>query len=216
MIKFPGLSAQVVAPPCVIRLATGEDLPALRFVDPLMRADRGRAHLVQSSIEKRHCWLAADNDEVLGFILLGDFLGQGFVPLLLVAAADRRRGIGTRLLRKAERQCSQPKLFVSCNRSNLPAQELFESCGFEASGQVANLEEGDDELFYFKRSHALNHCGHAAFGGAFALKEARSLGVGRHKRCCSSPLRRLRLKNGIKPTKCSEERPNDDHTVSRN
>jgi hypothetical protein len=36
-------------------------------------------HLMQSSIEKRLCGLAADNDEVLGFVLLGDFLGQGFV-----------------------------------------------------------------------------------------------------------------------------------------
>ena len=155
MIKLARLSPQRVAPPCVIRPATEADLPALRFVDPLMRADRDRMDLIQSSIEKGLCWLAADSDEVLGFILLGDFLGQGFVPLLVVAAADRRRGIGRRLLREAERQCSRPKLFVSCNRSNLPAQELFESCGFEVSGQVANLEEGDDEVFYFKRLDAL-------------------------------------------------------------
>ncbi len=159
MIKFARLSPQRVAPPCVTRLATDADLPALRFVDALMRADRDRMHLIQSSIEKRLCWLAADNDEVLGFILLGDFLGQGFVPLLVVAAADRRRGIGRRLLSEAERQCTRPKLFVSCNRSNLPAQELFESCGFEASGQVANFDEGDDELFYFKRIDALRTSG---------------------------------------------------------
>jgi len=154
MLKFSDLKPKSAAPPCVIRLAADSDLPALRFVDPLMRADRDRAHLVQSSIEKRRCWLAADNDDVLGFVLLGDFLGQGFVPLLVVAAADRRRGIGRRLLREAERQCTRPKLFVSCNRSNLAAQDLFESLGFEASGQVGNLDEGDDELFYFKRIEA--------------------------------------------------------------
>ncbi|MDZ7651598.1 MAG: hypothetical protein U5L03_03000 [Burkholderiaceae bacterium] len=67
MIKFARLSPQRVAPPCVTRLGTDTDLPALRFVDPLMRADRDRMHLIQSSIEKRLCWLAADNDEVLGF-----------------------------------------------------------------------------------------------------------------------------------------------------
>jgi len=45
---------------------------------------------------------------------------------------------------------------VSCNRSNLPAQEPFEASGFEVSRQVANLiEEGDDEVFYFKRHDGL-------------------------------------------------------------
>ena len=39
---------------------------------------------------------------------------------------------------------------TTCNRSNLPAQCLFERCGFQRSGQIYNLDEGDPELVYFK------------------------------------------------------------------
>lgn len=150
MFKVPGVCAQIATAPCALRPGSVADLPALRFVDPLMRADRDRAHLVQTSVKKGECWIAADQDEVLGFVILGELLSQRFIPLLVVAAGDRRRGIGAALLRKATEVCTRPKLFVSCNRSNLPAQALFERCGFEPSGRLWNLDVDDDELFFVK------------------------------------------------------------------
>lgn len=134
-----------------IRLAVPADLPALRFVDPLMRADRDRAHLIRSSLERGECFVAVDDDDVQGFVILNYTLfGHAFVPLLVVAASERRRGLATALLEEAERQCVQSKLFISCNRSNLPAQYLFEHCGFAPSGQVENVDDDDDELIFFK------------------------------------------------------------------
>lgn len=50
----------------VIRPATSADLPALRFVDPLMRADRDREHLISSSIDRAECFVAVDGDDVQG------------------------------------------------------------------------------------------------------------------------------------------------------
>jgi ribosomal protein S18 acetylase RimI-like enzyme len=150
MIETPGLSPQNAAAACALRRGTVADLPALRFVDPLMRADCDRAHLVRSSVEKSECWIAVDQDEVLGFVLLGELLGQRFIPLLVVAAGDRRRGVGTSLLNQAAIVCTRPKLFISCNRSNLPAQGLFEKCGFVPSGRLWNLDIDDDELFFVK------------------------------------------------------------------
>jgi ribosomal protein S18 acetylase RimI-like enzyme len=134
-----------------IRLAVPADFPALRFVDPLIRADRDREHLIRSSLERGECLAAVDDDDVQGFIILNYTLfGHAFVPLLVVAASDRRRGLATALLEEAQRQCVRSKLFISCNRSNLPAQYLFERCGFVPSGHLENLEDEDDEFVFFK------------------------------------------------------------------
>ena len=136
-----------------VRLAVPADFPALRFVDPLMRADRDREHLVRTSVERGECFVVVDDDDVQGFAILNySLFGHAFIPLLVVASGDRRRGLATALIEEAERQCVRSKLFISCNRSNAPAQYLFEKCGFAASGHVQNLDddEDDDELVFFK------------------------------------------------------------------
>jgi ribosomal protein S18 acetylase RimI-like enzyme len=116
-----------------------------------MRADRDRQLLIETSIERAECFVVAEDDEVQGFAILNYTLfGHAFVPLLVVAASERRRGLASALMAEAERQCVRNKLFVSCNRSNVPAQYLFERCGFVPSGQVENLDDEDDELVFFK------------------------------------------------------------------
>jgi len=134
-----------------VRLAAPTDIAGLRFIDPLLRADPDRAEKVQLAVEQARCLAAFDAEDVAGYAVLNDhFLGQAFVELLMVGPACQRQGIGTLLLREAERACGRQKLFTSCNRSNLPAQCLFEKCGFQRSGQIYNLDEGDPELVYFK------------------------------------------------------------------
>ena len=134
-----------------VRIAAPTDLAGLRFIAPLLRADPDRAESVKQAVEQGRCFAAFDGDDVAGYAVLNDhFLGQVFVELLIVGPAYHRQGIGTLLLRQAERSCGRQKLFTSCNRSNLPAQCLFEKCGFQRSGQIYNLDEGDPELVYFK------------------------------------------------------------------
>ena len=134
-----------------VRIAAPGDLAGLRFVDPLLRADPDRAESVQRAVEQGCCLAAFDGDEVAGYAVFNSrFFGQAFVELLVVGPAHRRLGIATRLLSEAEHRCAQPKLFTSCSRSNLPAQCLFEKCGFQRSGQIYNLDEDDPELVYFK------------------------------------------------------------------
>jgi ribosomal protein S18 acetylase RimI-like enzyme len=134
-----------------VRIATLADLAGLRFIDPLLRADPDRAESVEQAVEQGRCLAVLDGDGVAGYAVLNDqFLGQAFVELLIVGPAHQRQGIGTLLLREAERVYGRQKLFTSCNRSNLPAQCLFEKCGFQRSGQIYNLDEGDPELVYFK------------------------------------------------------------------
>ena len=134
-----------------VRTATTADAPGIRFVDPLMRADPDRAHLIRSAVSAGECVVAVDGDEVLGFGILNyTFFQQGFVPLLVVGVGSRRTGVGAALLSELERRCRKPKLYISANRSNVPAQCLFEQCSFVPSGNIQNLDLGDDELVYFK------------------------------------------------------------------
>ena len=134
-----------------VRTANGADLAGIRFVDPLMRADPDRAHLIQAAVSAGECVVAVDGEEVLGFGILNyTFFHQGFVPLLVVGIGSRRLGIGKGLLSELERRCTKEKVYISANRSNIPAQCLFEACGFVPSGRIENLDLGDDELLFFK------------------------------------------------------------------
>src|SRR5438876_4722740 len=163
-----------------LRTALASDLAGIRFVDPLMRADSERAQLIRSALERGECVLATDDDEILGFAILNyTFFYQGFVPLLVVGVGSRRCGVGAGLLSEVERRCAKAKLYVSANRSNLPAQLLFEKCGFVESGHVAHLDANDEEVFYFRpvQRHApqpLAQPGRLA-GGAHAPSARRRL-----------------------------------------
>jgi ribosomal protein S18 acetylase RimI-like enzyme len=86
-----------------------------------------------------------------GYVILDNsFFGHAFIPLLLVAAGNRRRGIGTQLIVEAENRCRREKLFTSANETNVAAQTLFEQREFVRSGRIENLDDTDDELVFCK------------------------------------------------------------------
>ena len=134
-----------------IRKATASDHAELiTFAFPV--GDEGREQHLLSDINKGACHLAEDRGAVLGFIVLDrSFFGHSFVRLLLVHPDHRRQGVGRALMQHVESICCTEKLFVSTNRSNIPMQELCDSLGYVPSGVVENLDEGDPELFFFKK-----------------------------------------------------------------
>ena len=97
-----------------VRLAVPDDFAALRFiVDPLMRADRDRQHLVRTSVERGECFVVVDDDEVQGFVILNYTLfGTPSSLLLVVASGDRWCGPATASLEEAERQCVRSKFHL--------------------------------------------------------------------------------------------------------
>ncbi len=134
-----------------LRLGATSDLLGILFADPLCKSDPDRARLIQASLARDECVVAIEGDKILGYVILNySFFGQAFVPLLVVAMANRRAGIGMQLIAEAETRCSREKLFASANESNIAAQRLFERCGFVPSGRIENLDETDDELVYCK------------------------------------------------------------------
>ena len=136
---------------CSIRIGLPDDLLSIFFADPMCQSVPDRAQMLGRALAQGECHVATESDRIVGFVIRDcGFFGQAFVPLIVVAVASRRAGIGTALLAEAESGCRRTKLFTTTNESNVAAQRLFEKCGYVPSGRIENLDDTDDELVYCK------------------------------------------------------------------
>lgn len=134
-----------------IRQASLVDLPLVLATDDI-GAQPGRRRYVRGAIERGDCWVAVSDEGLLGYLIADEsFFGYPFVWLLVVAGPFRRRGVASALMRHAESVYGGRKLFTSTNESNVPSQRLMQTLGFERSGWIENLDEGDPEIVYVKR-----------------------------------------------------------------
>ncbi|WP_426190243.1 GNAT family N-acetyltransferase [Pseudomonas sp. NFXW11] len=134
-----------------IRKAGPGDLVAMLECDSYAQAHAEREQEVRIALEQGQGWVEMCNEQVTGYLLLRhDFFGQGFVSLVVVAPGQQRQGVALRLLGAAQQACRTARLFTSTNRSNQAAQRLFAKAGFQPSGVIENLDEGDPELIFCK------------------------------------------------------------------
>lgn len=155
-----------------IRRADASDWAALAEIDSVAAAgDDVRRDSIRLWCERGLVLLAEDSASAsayrpsvplipprpLGYgVLEYTFFEQGFLTLLMVAPDARRRGVGARLLTGVEVACTTPKLFTSTNVSNHPMRRLLNHAGWERTGILHGLDEGDPELFYLcPRARAL-------------------------------------------------------------
>jgi GNAT superfamily N-acetyltransferase len=98
-----------------------------------------------------NCYVNVDHGRLDGYVVVapGNFFGRDFVDLLFVAPSARRSGVGTRLLRSALDLEGTRQVFTSTNRSNAPMRGLLRREGWQPSGELEGLDEGDPEVFYF-------------------------------------------------------------------
>ncbi|MGD1916360.1 MAG: GNAT family N-acetyltransferase [Phycisphaerales bacterium] len=126
---------------------------ALYALDPACRDDRHRRWLLDVAMQSSGCLIAESGGSIVGYALLTHtFFGNAMIDILHVAESARRRGIGTRLVREAVRLSETPKIFTSTNESNIPMRALLAAEGFEHTGTIHNLDEGDPELVFFRYS----------------------------------------------------------------
>ena len=135
----------------IIDRASSADFEQICELDESVFRGPSRRRMIGRALGQGRCAVARVDSHVRGFLIMGEFFGHGFIELLIVHPDYRRRGIATSLMRSAEIDAPTEKLFVSTNQSNLPMQQLCERLGFVRSGTVENLDEGDPEVFYFKR-----------------------------------------------------------------
>ena len=134
-----------------INKAKPEHISRLCSLDHIAAVEKARVDFIVRAVENQCCWVIEENQKILGYgVLDHNFFGFGFVWMLYVDHKHRRRGLGRQMMLYLERICVTAKLFTSTNESNQPAQSLLEELGYQRSGIIENLDEGDPELVYFK------------------------------------------------------------------
>lgn len=137
--------------------ATEQDLAALIALDSIAVQEPQRCEAIRLWIEQKICFVLRREGKIAGYgVLHYHFFGCGFIELLMVDPALRGQGVGSALLTALQQQCRTEKLFTSVNTSNTGMQALLLRQGFVLSGQVDNLDDGDPELFYFRRLNRKN------------------------------------------------------------
>ena len=133
------------------RRAEKSDLSAIAAFE-WCAEETSRIRKLESSVEEGNCFIADCGGKLVGCGTISyNFFERGFVDLLYVSATDRRKGLGSELLRCIESACTTATIFTSTNLSNLPMQRLLAKDGYQIAGVVEGLDEGDPELFYRKR-----------------------------------------------------------------
>mgnify|MGYP000162166245 CR=1 FL=1 len=137
--------------------ATEQDLAALIALDTVAAQEPQRCEAIHRWIEQKICFVLRREGKITGYgVLHYHFFGCGFIELLMVDQVLRGQGAGSTLLAALQQQCRTEKLFTSVNTSNTGMQALLLRQGFVLSGQVDNLDDGDSELFYFRRLSCKN------------------------------------------------------------
>lgn len=135
-----------------IRIATNADVDTILAFDLLVQAELKRQAFIRHAIEQGYCTVVeADGQAVAYLIMERNFFGLPFIELIYVHTDYRKHGFASALMLHIEATCESEKLFTSTNLSNLRMQRLLEKLGYTISGVVHNLDEGDPEVFYFKR-----------------------------------------------------------------
>jgi ribosomal protein S18 acetylase RimI-like enzyme len=130
------------------RRGTPADFERLVAIDGRCR----REQAIRDWLRDDAIFVAESGGRVVAFgVMRPIFFLEPFVELIVVDQANRRRGIARALLAYLDRQHNRPKLWISTNHSNTPMQGLLASEGFTYAGEVEGLDEGDPELFYYRR-----------------------------------------------------------------
>ena len=106
-----------------------ENIEKICFAHPWSKADLER----QLNLDTSHFAVATLDGNVVGYMGLQIFSGEGYVTNVAVLPEYRRQGIAKMLIEK-QLQNEMSFITLEVRESNLPAIKLYESCGFENVG----------------------------------------------------------------------------------
>ena len=99
------------------------------------------------------CFIILANNKAVGFVIFDyRFFGQGWIELIIIAEKYRGKGIGGQAFDLICKQCKANKVFTSTNSSNIQMQKALSKVGFSFAGKINGLDDGDPELFYYKKA----------------------------------------------------------------
>jgi ribosomal protein S18 acetylase RimI-like enzyme len=135
-----------------IELAGKSDLGELLAIDRAVIGNDHRSAMIEKYIQERSCLVCKIEGMCAGFLLSDkQFFDHWFVSLVIVHPDCRQRGVARRLFTAFEELSDEEKIFSSTNQSNSIMHRLFLSLGYEKSGVIENLDEGDREVIYVKK-----------------------------------------------------------------
>ncbi len=107
---------------------------------------------ITEAILDNECFVILANDRAVGFVIFNyRFFNQGWIELIIIEKKYRGKGIGGQAFDLICKQCKTNKIFTSTNTSNIQMQKALSKVGFSFAGEINGLDEGDPELFYYKR-----------------------------------------------------------------
>ena len=98
------------------------------------------------------CFIIMADNRAVGFVLFDyRFFDQGWIELIVIEEKYRGKGIGVQAIDLVCKQCKTNKIFTSTNESNAQMQKALTKVGFSFAGKINGLDDGDPELFYYKK-----------------------------------------------------------------
>lgn len=121
-------------------------------LDKVEHVELKREEKLTKGILDEECFIILANNKPVGFVLFDyRFFDQGWIELIIIEEKYRGKGIGGKVFDLICKQCNTSKVFTSTNRSNIYMQKALTKAGFYFAGEIVGLDDGDPELFYYKR-----------------------------------------------------------------
>lgn len=140
-------------PEHLIRQAIANDISTLSDLDQTARGSSDKRDFIRDAVKDGRAWVVEISDGIIGYgIISHGFFGRSFIDLVYIAESLRSSGYGSELIAFLEGQSQSTDLFTSTNESNSHMQHVLEKLGYERSGVIHNLDPGDPEIVYVKRS----------------------------------------------------------------
>ena len=111
-----------------------------------------REEKITKAIYDKTCFIILADNRAVGFVIFDyRFFDQGWIELIVIEKNYRGKGIGVQAIELICKQCKTNKIFTSTNSSNTQMQKALIKVGFSFAGTINGLDEGDPELFYYKK-----------------------------------------------------------------
>lgn len=111
-----------------------------------------REKKITKAILNEECFIILVNNREIGFIIFDyRFFDQGWIELIILEEIHRGKGISRLTFDLICKQSKTNKVFTSTNSSNIHMQKALTKAGFSFVGKINGLDDGDPELFYYKK-----------------------------------------------------------------
>lgn len=139
-----------------LRKATSKDIAIVVDFDYSLDKDEhiklNREEKITKAISNDECFLILVDKQEVGFVIFDyRFFDQGWIELIIIDEKYRGKGIGGKTFNLICEQCKSDKVFTSTNSSNTQMQRALTKADFAFTGKLNGLDDGDPELFYYKK-----------------------------------------------------------------